>query len=69
MFKLSSDRRKEVTWKIGLDWLKDNSTLRQSVDRSITSEKEFYNFLKDGKCLCRVLGYLKKEEITGIIHR
>ena len=63
------ERRKEVTWKIVRDWIKQNSTIRQDVEKSITSEKELIQFLKDGKVLCRVLGYLKKEEIPGIIHR
>ena len=61
--------KKEVTWKILRDWIKNNSTIRQDVEKTITTELELFYFLKDGKVLCRVLGYLKKQEILGIIHR
>ena len=59
---------KTVSWVSAMDWIKNNSTIRIDKERYDT-EKKFYNLLKDGKVLCRLLGYHAKTEISGIVQR
>ena len=46
-----------------VDWLKEFSNERREDLDSIESERDLFDFLKDGKVLCRLLMILSKQEI------
>ena len=52
-----------VTWKIARDWIQEFSNERWEDLDNIGSERELFNFLKDGKILCRLLMHLTQQEI------
>lgn len=53
----------KVTWESAVDWLKEFSNERKEDLDSIESERDLFNFLKDGKVLCRLLMILSEQEI------
>ena len=53
----------KVTLESALDWLKEFSNERREDLDSIESERDLFDFLKDGKVLCRLLMILSKQEI------
>ena len=55
----------KVTLESALDWLKEFSNERREDLDSIESERDLFDFLKDGKVLCRLLMILSKQEIKA----
>ena len=53
----------KVTWESALEWLKEFSNERREDLDSIESEHDLFDFLKDGKVLCRLLMILSEQEI------
>ena len=46
-----------------MEWLKEFSNERREDLDSIESERDLFDFLKDGKVLCRLLMILSEQEI------
>ena len=55
----------KVTLESAVDWLKEFSNERREDLDSIESERDLFDFLKDGKVLCRLLMILSKQEIKA----
>ena len=53
----------KVTWEVARDWIQEFSNERLEDLDNIQSEPELFNFLKDGKILCRILMRLSQQEI------
>ena len=66
----SMDRRTsvEVTWETARDWIRDNSTESRVELRRIKTERDFRDYLKDGKVLLRLLMQSRQQEIEGVKH-
>ena len=66
----SMDRRTsvEVTWETARDWIRDNSTESRVELKRIKTERDFRDYLKDGKVLLRLLMQSRQQEIEGVKH-
>ena len=66
----SMDRRTsvEVTWETARDWIRDNSNESRVELKRIKTERDFRDYLKDGKVLLRLLMQSRQQEIEGVKH-
>ena len=64
------DRRTsvEVTWETARDWIRDNSNESRVELKRIKTERDFRDYLKDGKVLLRLLMQSRQQEIEGVKH-
>ena len=47
-------------------WIEDNSQERKNELKEIHTEKDLFDYLKDGKVLCRLVGHKTGHTIDGI---
>ena len=64
------DRRTsvELTWETARDWIRDNSNESRAELKRIKTERDFRDYLKDGKVLLRLLMQSRQQEIEGVKH-
>ena len=64
------DRRTsvELTWETARDWIRDNSNESRVELKRIKTERDFRDYLKDGKVLLRLLMQSRQQEIEGVKH-